>query len=152
MKSLAFIPLALSAIVALGLAPRDDKKLDGDLAKLQGKWKATVGPQKNIPIVVEIKDKKLTVLVSVPDQAEVTLEGQIAVDAKKSPKEIDWIKFTGPDGNDIPDNKGIYEINGDEWKVCNGGPGNDRPKEFKEEGEQQQVVVFTRVKDKDKDK
>ena len=96
MKSLALIPLALSAIVALGLAPRDDKKLEGDLGKLQGKWKATVGPEKNIPIVVEIKDKKLTVLVKVPDQGEMTLDGQIAIDEKG------YIKLHGGTRTSVP--------------------------------------------------
>ena len=152
MKSLALIPLALSAVVALGLAPREDKKLDGDIAKLQGKWTAKVGPENNIPLVVEIKEKKLSILVSLPDQGDIMIEGQIALNEKTSPKEVDWLKFTGPNGDDIPDNKGIYEINGDEWKVCNGGPGNDRPKEFKEAGEQQRVVIFTRVKDKERTK
>ena len=152
MKSLALIPLALSAVLALGLAPRQDKKLDGDLAKLQGKWTAKVGPENNIPLVMEIKDKKLSILVTIPDEGDIKIEGQISIDEKKAPKEIDWVKFTSPNGDDVPDNKGIYEIKGDEWKVCNGGPGNDRPKEFKDEGEQQRVVTFTRVKDKEKAK
>lgn len=149
MKSLAWIPVAIAATLALGLAPRDDSKPKGDLGKLQGKWTAKVGPNHDIPIVVEIKGKEINVLIRVPDQEEKTLKGRIDLDEKKSPKEIDLIGFTGPDGNEIADNKGIYELEGDRWKVCNGGPGNDRPKDFTEEGERR-LVNLSRLKDQEK--
>lgn len=128
------IPTLIVALVAMSSqAAADDAALKGDLAKLQGKWTAQGGPEKNIPIVVTFKGHDVSYQVTLKDGTEVNLKGEFKLDeAAKPHKTIDWVKFTGPDGQDVPQNLGIYSFEGDDFKVCNGGPGNERPTEFKE--------------------
>ncbi|MBX6311464.1 MAG: TIGR03067 domain-containing protein [Isosphaeraceae bacterium] len=121
---------ALILIAAPAPAPADDKP-QGDLAKLQGIWKALAGPEKNIPIVLEIKDKTVRVTVTPPEGEERSLKGEIKIDETKTPKHWDWIKFQRADGDEAPPNLAIYKFEGDRTLViCNGGPGNERPTEF----------------------
>lgn len=55
-------------------------------------------------------------------------EGTIAVDGKKKPKALDMTFTTGPEkGNK---NLGIFEVNGDTWRLCLNMNGKSRPKEF----------------------
>jgi hypothetical protein len=35
------------------------------------------------------------------------------------------------DDQEFPEILAIYELSGDELRICNGGPNNDRPTEFK---------------------
>jgi uncharacterized protein (TIGR03067 family) len=111
----------------------------GDLAKLQGKWSAKLGPEKNIDIVIVIDGKTCNAKATLPDRGEFEVKGEIALNETAKPnKTIDWKNFKGPDGNDIANNPGIYVIEDDNTvKVCNGGPGKERPTEFKgaDEGE-----------------
>ncbi len=54
--------------------------------------------------------------------------GTIAVDEKKTPKTFD-LKFTsGPEKGNT--NFGIFELDGDTWKICLSMTGKDRPKKF----------------------
>ena len=150
---------ALSLALALTLAPAaflavaaDDPTPTGDLAKLQGKWTTKVGPDRDIPVVFDIKGKKVVIDGEFNGQA-FSLEGELKLDEKATPnKTIDWTKFTGPNGDDIPDNKGIYRIEGDKVTICSGGPGNDRPTEFKAGDEGGPTLsTLTKVKEEKKD-
>ena len=74
-----------------------------------------------------------------------------STEAAKPHKTIDWTNFKA-NGDDVPDNFGVYELKDDEFKVCNGGPGNDRPKKFEDAGDgMPSVVVFKRVKEEKKE-
>lgn len=147
---IAAVILSTATVSAMA---QDTKKADaptGDLAKLQGKWSAMVGPDKSIPIVIGFKDKAFTITVTF-DGEERTLTGDIKVDDTKTPKQIDYLNFTGPGGEALGDNLGIYKIEGDEMTSCSGGPGNDRPSEFKAgEGGPPNLTVFKRVKEEPK--
>jgi hypothetical protein len=56
-----------------------------------------------------------------------------------------WVKFVRPNGQEAPDNLGLDEFNGKTLQICNGGPGNERPTEFKAgEGGPPPLVVLTR--------
>jgi uncharacterized protein (TIGR03067 family) len=142
---------ALTLAASAAAAPADDKDAKSDLDKLQGKWKAMVGPNKDIPFTLVVKDKTASVTITTPDGQERSFKGEVKLDEKKSPKQIDWVKFTRPDGTEAEANLGIYELKGDEFKVCNGGPGNSRPTEFKA-GEMgpPNLILFTRAKDEEK--
>jgi uncharacterized protein (TIGR03067 family) len=131
---------------ALGAAPADDAP-QGDLAKLQGKWTTMAGPEKNIPLTLEIKGTAVTVNVTTPDGDAHTLKGEIKVDEKAKPKALDWVKLKTADGDERPDNPAIYELDGDTFKVCNGGHDNPRPTEFKEGEGGFSLLTFKRVKD-----
>lgn len=130
----AFVLTALSLTFAW--ADEKAEKPKGDLGKLQGKWTSKVkGPDnQEIPILTIINGKTASFKVTIPDGREIEFKGEIKIDEQSKPhKTIDWVKFTTPMGDAAPDNLGIYEIVDENTiKVCNGGPGNERPSEFKE--------------------
>jgi len=148
----ALAALILTAVASATYA-QDEKKADapkGDLAKIQGKWTAMVGPEKNIPLTIEFKGTTANIAVSINGE-DRTIKGEVKIDETKSPKEWDWTKFEGPDGQKVEDNLSIYKIEGDTLTVCSGGPGNERPKEFKAgDGGPPNLVELTRVKDEPK--
>jgi len=146
-------PIPTAAILSLGLlvarAPAADEP-KGDLAKIQGSWTAKIGPDKDIPITVTIKGNAVDLVGTTPNGDDFKLKGEIKLDEKASPKTLDWAKFTGPQGNEIPENLGIYKLDGDNWTVCSGGPGNERPAKFEAgEGGPPSLTTWTRVKPKD---
>ncbi len=145
----AIVIAATASVASAQEKPKADAPKD-DLAKLQGKWSATVGPNKDIPIVFEIKDRTVTLIVTIEGE-DRTITGELKIDETKSPKHLDWLKFTTPDGQELDDNLAIYKIDGDELTTCSGGPGNERPTEFKEgEGGPPNLTVLKRVKDEAK--
>jgi uncharacterized protein (TIGR03067 family) len=142
MFALGFALLAVPA-----LARGQEKAPEGDLAQLQGEWKGTVGPERNIPVLLTIKDKAISVKITAPDGQEYTMEGELKLDEKASPKAVDWVNFKTPAGEETQPNKGIYRLEKDKWVVCNGGPSNPRPTEFKQgEGGPPNVIELERVK------
>ena len=77
----------------------------------------------------------------------IQAKGEISLHEADRPRGLDWVKFTALDGQDMPEVLAIYELDGDTLRVCNGGPNNDRPKEFKPgDGALADVVVFRREK------
>jgi uncharacterized protein (TIGR03067 family) len=145
--------LLLSAVFVLattGIALADDKAPAGDLAKLQGKWKGTIG-QGELEVTVEIKDTTVTASYVSGQGENVSLKGKLKVDDKAQPKTVDWVEFKRDNGDEMPDNLAIYELSGDEWKICNGGPGNPRPTEFKNGDDgQPSLITLKRVKEEKK--
>jgi uncharacterized protein (TIGR03067 family) len=82
-----------------------------------------------------------------PDGQDFESKGEIKIDENTKPhKSIDWIKFVAPNGDDVPDNLGIYVFEDDDTiKIVNGGPRNERPSEFKDgEGPGRQVTTLKR--------
>ncbi|HWE39465.1 MAG TPA: TIGR03067 domain-containing protein [Isosphaeraceae bacterium] len=143
---------ALLVLLLAATSPADDKekKPEGDLGKVQGKWTARYGPN-DIPITIEVKGEDVTAVIT-NDNGEMTLKGRLKIDDKAKPhKTVDWLDFKLPNGDDAQENLAIYELNakGDEWKVCNGGAGKPRPTEFKEgdNGDDPHLIVFKRPKD-----
>ena len=73
------------------------------------------------------------------------LEGEIKLDESTSPRQLDWINFTGADQQEFPPLLAIYSVAGDRFTVCNGGMNGSRPTEFKRgDGILAEVVVFQR--------
>jgi uncharacterized protein (TIGR03067 family) len=119
--------------------------LSGDLAKVQGKWRTTIGSNHETPVDIEIKGTAVTAAFPNEQGEMMRLKGELKLDPKAKPKTVDWLKFTAPDGEDLPDNLGIYELDGDDWKVCNGGPGMPRPTEFRQgEGGPPNLIILKR--------
>ena len=78
-------------------------------------------------------------------EANLLLTGEVKLDATTSPRQLDWINFTGADQQEFPPVLGIYAIEGDRFTVCNGGLNGSRPSEFKPgDGILAEVVVFER--------
>jgi uncharacterized protein (TIGR03067 family) len=130
--TLLLAALCATTLVARSGAHADEPALSGDLAKLQGEWTAMFGPQKNIPMVLKIEGNSVTLQITTAEGQQRESKGEIKLDEKAKPhKTIDWVKFTTPSGEPAPANRGIYMLSGDSITVCNGGPGNERPTEFK---------------------
>lgn len=148
---LAIASLILT-VAASGSLAQDAKKddLKGDLAKVQGKWMASVGPNKDIPLTLDFKGNKVTILVTFNGE-ENTIKGEFKIDDTKNPKTWDWTKFEGPNGENLGENLAVYKLEGDKLTINSGGPGKDRPKDFMETGaEGANLVEFTRVKEEPK--
>lgn len=149
-KILALI-VALGAAAPLARSAADEPK--GDLARLQGSWTTRLGLNKETPITLTIKGALFEVKVRRPDNQEIVLKGDLKVDDKAELKTFDFVNFQGEEGREIPDNLGIYKLDGDAWTTCAGGPGNPRPTKFEAgEGGPPNLGTWTRVKDAAADK
>jgi uncharacterized protein (TIGR03067 family) len=146
--------LVLSLLVSASLRA-DEKPLKGDLARLQGRWLATIGPEGAIPLVMEIKGDELSMLVTTFQGRGYTIKGQVKLDESSQPsrKTMDWTKLTA-NGKEGPDVLSLYDLEGDTLKICSAGPGKDRPTSFAPEkgnGAPARNLVFKREKDETKE-
>ncbi len=104
-----------------------------------------------MPLTATFKGKEVTFQVSLPNGNDIELKGEVKLDEAATPnKKLDWTKFTRPDnGDSVPDNLGLYKFEDkDTVVICSGGPGNERPKEFKasEAGEQYPSLITLKRK------
>ena len=143
MRPLLFsILLSLAAVATTTAA---DPPREGDLARLQGRWTAQAGPQRDIQVTLDIDGQQATVGIHTPKGLTFRVHGELRINEKLTPRTLDWVNFTGLDEQDLPDIPAIYELDGETFKVCNGGPNNGRPTEFKPgDGILADVVIFTR--------
>lgn len=114
----------------LGAMPADDSKRD--LEKLAGEWTMESAERDGDKVPEEFaRSLKRTVKGDeyiISRDGEELSKGKFKLDASKKPKEIDLTPSSGPaEGQTI---KGIYELDGDTFKICYGPPEGERPKEF----------------------
>lgn len=149
-RGLVFV-LAIGLWAVLGVAADDkkpdEKQLDPDLKKLQGKWEITYHETAGTEDTKEAK----WVLVVAGDKWTVTdadgiTKGTIRLDSTKKPKQLSYT-ITGENGDE--EFIGIYELDGDTYKTCDVAKGKDRPAEFKTNESTGQVATWKRVKAKD---
>jgi uncharacterized protein (TIGR03067 family) len=134
--------VASSACLAGG-----EGRVEGDLARLQGRWVTRAGAAREIRVTLDVEGRQVTVGLVAPGGLRFQVRGEVRVDENASPRALDWVRFTGLDDQELPDIPAIYEIRGDSFKVCNGGPNNARPSEFKPgEGVLADVHIFERVR------
>ena len=119
--------------------PKGDKELEGDwhpvLALKDGK---ELPQPADSPDVVSIRGDSLTFKVG-----DRTLKETVKVDATTTPKTID----VAPDGSPDKVRLGIYEIKGDELRICFAEPGKDRPTDLaSKEGSGWMLATYKRVK------
>jgi uncharacterized protein (TIGR03067 family) len=131
MKTHAKIVLALTTLLLISADAPDSPAPNGDLARLQGTWATQAGPKKNIPVTLQIKGRSVTVKIQPPIGRPIIADGELEIDETAAPKSLDWRKFTGGDDQEFPEVHAIYQIDGDALIVCNGGPNNPRPSEFR---------------------
>lgn len=118
-RSVNVLVIILGLMTSAGFA--DDAALSGDLAKIQGRWTGKFGRDNDIVVAFEIKGNEVSGHFTTKDGEDVKLKGELKLDESAKPhKAVDWVKFTGRDGQELPANLGIYSIEGDEFKVCNG--------------------------------
>ena len=125
---------------------------DTDQEKIQGTWILESVESQGQTFIEQykdwtfnIKDDKLTIKVG----GKVTKEYIIKIDPDKKPKTVDLTREIG--GRTLTE-LGIYELDGDTWKMCNDEAGIMRPTEYgTKEGTQLEVIIMKRVKNKDKE-
>src|SRR4051794_3508030 len=123
--------LLLSAVgLALGADEPSDSASKKDLQGLQGTWKL-VSAMQNGRALAEEKVKKTSIVFKgdtflFPDLAEdaTSRAGTIKIDATKKPRQMDAISTAKETM------LGIYELDGDNYKVCFAPAGKPRPTEF----------------------
>jgi uncharacterized protein (TIGR03067 family) len=123
----------LLVAAALSLAADEVKKepLDKEYARFEGTWRVVsleIGGMK-MPEQT-LKDARLIIRGKEFTMKEkiATYRGTLSIDAGKKPKTID-MKFTeGPEKGNT--SYGIYELDGDNFKLCLTITGKNRPTEF----------------------
>ncbi len=127
------ITLLLPGVAAVLLVAADAK--DDELKKFEGTWVMASGEREGEKVADEhVKKSKITwegkrVTVHTPHQSREPIRAETTVDPSKSPKQMDWVRSTGP-GKGMAMH-GIYEfIDADHYRVCFAPPGKERPKEF----------------------
>lgn len=152
-RVILFLVLGFCAVVASGEDKKDDPG-KGDLKALQGTWVTTKlvingttlvdakEPPKDGPVSTITYDGHNWVIKF---NGEKVAHGTSKLDPTKKPKQIDLTNDSGPDkGKTL---QAIYELNGDEYKVCIAAPGKDRPTEFaSKEGSGQRFIVSKKQK------
>ncbi len=131
----------LLLVVASGAAP----VLQGDLARLQGQWETKVGQKKATVVRIEIKGTTVAATISTPHGIKIKADGEVKLNETAVPKALDWVKFTTLDGEEVPEVRAIYRLDGDRLVIRSGGFNDQRPKEFNPgEGVWASVLVFER--------
>jgi uncharacterized protein (TIGR03067 family) len=128
-------------VLAMGAAPEK-----GDLSKLQGQWEASVGKKREIKVALEVKGNEVSATITPKRGPKVKANGELQLDETVSPRSLDWVKFSTPDGIEVPKLLSIYRLEGDRLIVRSGGFNDARPKAFEAGGEGvwTEVLVFTR--------
>jgi uncharacterized protein (TIGR03067 family) len=139
------LTVGVTLLVIAWAQARDDKK---EQDRLQGTWEvlSITVDGKEMP-AERVKGAKLIIkgdhYTFMPPGGE-KIEGVNKIDPSKSPKAIDATRTNGPDKDKTA--LGIYEVSGNELKLCLGRPGgSERPKDFKG-GEGLRVYVLKRAK------
>jgi uncharacterized protein (TIGR03067 family) len=141
------LSLAVFAGLAVSAAADDDAaKIDTD--KLQGVWK-TISVESDGKKMPEdgVKDIRLTVkgdrMIFKAENKEE--EATFKLDVTQKPRALDWtIKI----GDKVETVKLIYDLRGDDLKICGGKVGKDRPKEFAAKaGSGLNLIVLKREKE-----
>jgi uncharacterized protein (TIGR03067 family) len=133
--SIAACLAVVVASAALAVRAADDDPASGDLRKLQGKWVPVRGEKGGRPMPEEAL--KIARIVIRGDTMEVYLnekkdhEGKLKLDSSTDPKQFDLIRELNGRETVTP---GIYVVERDTFKICADDRGEERPKEFKTEG------------------
>jgi uncharacterized protein (TIGR03067 family) len=131
------ILILLTGLLAAPEGPQKDDASKRDLAKLTGTWVSVslvsdgktlidekTPPAERARTKLAYDGNKWTVKVG----DKIVATGIIAIDATKTPKEIDVM-----DGSGMRNEKtrlGIYELDDDTYRYCVAAPGAPRPAEF----------------------
>jgi uncharacterized protein (TIGR03067 family) len=135
MRRLSWMILALAPLATAGgpsrAEPQKDKAVEEELQKFEGTWKFASLEVGGKQVAVDtLKGSRLVLKGSQFTMIEgprVT-KGTFQVDVHRKPKQLDITFLEGPQkGEEL---HGIYELNGDTYKLCFAMGGKDRPTEF----------------------
>jgi uncharacterized protein (TIGR03067 family) len=128
--------MPLHTLTALALAlfaagpPRADDGPKGD-KDLDGEWEAVSAARdgKELvlppggPPVLTFRGDALTV-----QDGDESYQASLTIDAAKTPRTLDMTLVSGPRKGDVV--RGLYEIKGDELRLCTAGVGKERPEDL----------------------
>src|SRR5262245_43423151 len=122
------VVLSVGALIAA-----DAQNAQKDLQNLEGTWQLVSGERDGKKFTdEEVKKTKLFIkgdTFRIPGtDVGTSQDGTIKIDPSKKPKEMDATTGSGPDKGKTW--QGMYELDGDMYKVCFAPPGKDRPKEL----------------------
>lgn len=102
-----------------------------DIERMQGTWEMMTLEVEGVSQPAEMFTGT-RIIIKGDTFASVTKEafyaGSIKLQSRESPKRIDLIFTAGPEQGNI--SAGIYELEGDDLRICLGFAGVDRPKLF----------------------
>jgi len=138
--------LALSVLVGAvlllsGHSRAEDELPAGDLALMQGRWKAWIAPDQFLQI--EVRGKTFTLVQTTGDKTGDPWSGVFVIDAGANPKRLTW-KSVQLAGRDLPENQCIYELHGDTWLLIGGGASAAPDRFYSGGGKGSQTLVFKR--------
>jgi uncharacterized protein (TIGR03067 family) len=150
LAALAVVSLVAAVLSQAADGGPDEAAVAKDLQAFKGTWRLSAKEEDGKKFSdEEIKDVIATVdgsgNVSVRHGDKVINEGTVRLDPTKGPKAVD-VTFTGGQrkGQKV---LGIYEIEGDVFRVCVARPGDGRPAEFSAgAGSGRTIVVYKREK------
>jgi uncharacterized protein (TIGR03067 family) len=132
MRLYAFLPLACAALLTLiAASPAEDPKeaAGKEMKLMEGSWDivsvtidGTEAPKPDEKPILVVKGDTWAIKVG----NTINQEGTFKIDPTAKIKTIDVMQ-TKPDGSN---RIGIYELKGDEMKICLVGDGKDRPTAF----------------------
>ena len=151
MRTLPISALAVSLCLALaGYTAEQKDKSDAD--KLQGTWQAVKVEIGGVPLPeeilnnlkYEIKGNKM-ITMGVPEIIKQYGEATFKLDPSTTPKSMDFTVTAGDNkGNEM---EAIYELKGDELRICVQITGKERPNEFvTKEGDSRGLLLLKREK------
>lgn len=122
---------------------------EGDKAKLQGTWKLVGMERGGESALDKVKEREPHLVIRgdrlLLQDKERTREMTYQLGADKKLRTIDIIEKGREQTT-----KGIYQLQGDDLKICTGAPGGERPKDFKTKaGTRDALMIFKRVADKE---
>jgi uncharacterized protein (TIGR03067 family) len=145
MRTCVLVALAVGAVLARG----DEDPVRREYARFKGTWKFVSMEMDGKKLEEQLKEARMTLdgdrftVVA----GGVTFRGQFKVDPAKKPRQIDVFYEEGPEKGKT--SRGIYELEGDTYKVCIGLVGKERPTEFvTRPGSGHVLQVLERVKDR----
>jgi uncharacterized protein (TIGR03067 family) len=131
--------LTSTALLRADDAAKGDKSLDGEWevksALRGGQEPPADSPKLSLSIQGDVAVMKI---------GKSTIKAKFKADPDKKPKAYDLTAEEGPHKGETI--KGIYEVNGDELRVCHGKPGDERPAEFSGKEEDRFLITWKRLK------
>jgi uncharacterized protein (TIGR03067 family) len=131
------------ACLISGADPGADAKKE--IEKFRGTWKWIFMESEGTKLPEETFKNSRLIMDSdkfIARDPKETLTGTFTVSVSRKPKTIDVTFNEGPEKGKVF--KGIYELEGDTYKVCLALPGKDRPTEFVSKPESGQVLQVLR--------
>src|SRR5438128_10673746 len=124
--------LLLVGVVFLLAADDAKDEMKKELAHLEGTWKFISIETDKMKLAEDaLKEPRLKLMgdkFTVTENPQAVFGGTFKVDPSKKPKTIDVTFTDGPEKGKVF--QGIYELEGDTYKVCMNQEGKTRPTEF----------------------